>query len=125
MIEEDSNKLSLISVLNKDSNIANNIFQFFNTKEASQLRLVSKDIEETIKIIEFNDVETRIKGKFSDWFECFPKAIGGYFDSTSYISKFDVQNLTKIRNIDGTFHSMLKVLALIEIYKCVKIDISI
>jgi hypothetical protein len=117
--------MNIEELLNKDSKIANNILQFFSTKEATQLRLVSKDIEETIKTIEFNDVETRIKGKFSDWFECFPKAIGGYFDNKAYISMFDIQNLTKIKNIDGTFHSMIKVLALVEIYKCVKIDISI
>ena len=125
MIEEDSNKLSLISVLNKDSNIANNIFQFFNTKEATQLRLVSMNIEETIKTIEFNDTETKVKGKFRDWFECFPKAIGGFFDDTSYITMYDIQDITKIKNIDGTYTSMLKVLVLIEIYKFQKISISI
>ena len=125
MIEEDSNKLSLISVLNKDSNIANNILQFFTTKEATQLRLISNDIEKTIKTIEFNDVETKVKGKFSDWFECFPKAIGGYFDDTSYISMYDIQNITKIKNIDGTKFLMQKLLVLISIYKFAKIDISI
>ena len=125
MIEEDSNKLSLISVLNKDSSIANNILQFFTTKEVTQLRMISNDVVDIIKTIEFNDTETRVKGKFSDWFECFPKAIGGYFDDTSYISMYDIQNITKIKNIDGSTFLMQKLLVLITIYKFAKIDISI
>ena len=55
--------MNIEELLKLDSKIANNILQFFNTKEATKLRLVSKDIEETIKTIEYNDVETRIKGK--------------------------------------------------------------
>ena len=117
--------MNIEELLKKDSNIANNILQFFTTKEANELRLVSKDIVETIKTIEFNDTETKVKGKFSDWFECFPKAIGGFFDDTSYICMYDIQNITKIKNIDGTMCSMLKVLVLIDIYKFAKIDISI
>ena len=117
--------MNIEELLKKDLKIANNFLQFFTTKEANELRLVSKNIEETIKTIEFNDVETKIKGKFSDWFECFPKAIGGYFDNTAYISMFDVQNITKIKNINGTFDAMLKILVIVEIYKMAKIDISI
>ena len=117
--------MNIEELLKLDSKIANNILQFFNTKEATKLRLVSKDIEETIKTIEYNDVETRIKGKFSDWFKCFPKAFGGYFDDTSYISMYDIQNITKIKNIDGTKFLMQKLLVLITIYKFAKIDISI
>jgi len=117
--------MNIEELLKVDSKISNNILQFFSTKEATQLRLVSKNIEETIQTIEFNDVETKIKGKFRDWFECFPKAIGGYFDNTAYISKFDVQNIAKIKNIDGTFDAMLKVLVIVQIYKMAKIDISI
>lgn len=117
--------MNIEKLLKVDSKIANNILQFFNTKEASQLRLVSKNIEETIKTIKFNDVETKIKGKFSDWFECFPKAIGGYFDNTAYISMYDIQDITKIKNIDGSTFLMQKLLVLISIYKFAKIDISI
>ena len=117
--------MNIEELLNKDLKIANNILQFFSTKEATQLRLVSKNIEETIKTIKFNDTETKVKGKFSDWFECFPKAIGGYFDDTSYITMYDIQNITKIKNIDGTQCAILKVLVLVEIYRMAKIDISI
>lgn len=117
--------MNIEELLKKDSNIANNFLQFFTTKEATQLRLVSNGMVETIKTIEFNDTETKVKGKFSDWFECFPKAIGGFFDDTSYICMYDIQNITKIKNIDGTMCSMLKVLVLIDIYKFAKIDISI
>lgn len=117
--------MNIEELLNKDSNIANNILQFFNTKEANELRLVSNSMVDIIKNIQFNDVETRVKGKFSDWFKCFPKAIGGYFDDTSYICMFDIQDITKIKNIDGTMCAMLKVLVLIDIYKFAKIDISI
>ena len=117
--------MNIEELLQKDSNIANNILQFFNTKETNELRLVSNSMVDIIKTIQFNDVETKVKGKFSNWFKCFPKAIGGYFDDTSYICMYDIQNITKIKNIDGTQCAMLKVLVLIEIYKFAKIDISI
>jgi hypothetical protein len=117
--------MNIEELLKVDSKISNNILQFFSTKEATQLRLVSKNIEETIQTIEFNDVETKIKGKFRDWFECFPKAIGGYFDNTAYISMYDIQDITKIKNIDGSTFLMQKLLVLISIYKFAKIDISI
>jgi hypothetical protein len=117
--------MNIEELLQKDSNIANNILQFFNTKETNELRLVSNSMVDIIKTIQFNDVETKVKGKFSDWFECFPKAIGGYFDDTSYISMYDIQNISKIKNIDGSTFLMQKLLVLISIYKFAKINISI
>ena len=93
--------MNIEELLNKDSNIANNILQFFTTKEANQLRLVSNSMVDIIKTIQFNDVETKVKGKFSDWFKCFPKAIGGYFDDKSYICMYDIQDIKKIKILYG------------------------
>ena len=111
----------LINTLSKNPNI----LDFLTTKEANQLRLVSKDTLEIVKEHPFNDLKSMIKRNFSDFYKCYPNAIGVYLDDTSYITTTDVQDISKIKNIDGTFGAMLKVLVLIEIYKFQKISISI
>ena len=111
----------LINILSRNSNI----LDFLTTKEANQLRLVSKATLEIVKEHPFNDIKSFIKGKFSDFYKCYPNAIGVYLDDKSYICTKDVQDISKIENIDGTFGAMLKVLVLIEIYKFQKITISI
>jgi len=50
-----------IEELFNNSNIANNFFQFFTTKEVNELRLVSNGMVDIIKTIEFNDLETKLK----------------------------------------------------------------
>ena len=111
----------LINILSKNPNI----LDFLTTKETNQLRLVSKATLEILKEHPFNDLKSVIKGKFSDFHKCYPNAIGVYLDDTSYITTTDVQDISKIKNIEGTFGAMLKVLVLVEIYRMAKIDISI
>ena len=53
--------MNIEELLKKDSNIANNFFQFFTTKEVNELRLVSNGMVDIIKTIEFNDLETKLK----------------------------------------------------------------
>ena len=86
-------------------------------------------ISQTVSGLENMPLDTGIPQsgpiKFSDFYKCYPNAIGVYLDDKSYICTKDVQDISKIENIDGTFGAMLKVLVLIEIYKFQKITISI